>query len=739
MAYDSTVNGFPYFSQNDPQWNSQRYGGKNIGSSGCGPTSAAMILKSFGENVTPADTAELFVGYLGGYSTTSGPDVYPAMCNDYGLECKNTKSISEVVTALKNGIAVIANPQGPCDFTGGGHYIVLCGITSDGRIRVNDPNGNHYEMSKTKTWTSDYIANCCVYNGGKDGFWIITKSGKGSIGAAPTSSSSAAVRQYTNFPKYSLSDDAIIEIAKLITGEQGGDDVLASRQEATQIANLNEVTYGRSNTEKDILRTAHSGWYNEDSFERGYTQIAIDAVRFVLVEGKRVLPRYCTEHDYFPVDAAISGHWYNGSREDRSQYVKDKTIVSQNPSSFLNRAAKYTFYCFWGSQGDKDICGYYSKDYPKYKDDIPWSEGMDETATEEYLYSENSYTEENKEPTVVWNNRTKESMHPKLLNMPTVTPKDKLCMYVSGNDITDYMGNLSWKNTMLELATTVTFETAKTDTKYITGFIHSPQVGDIVQMVTNAEVFRGVILSVEDGDRSTNKYTAADLGWYMNKTKQTYQFKNVTAKAAISELCADLSIPIAAIPNLDTNINQIYFDKTISDILSDILEQCGVDYNFDFVPTGIRIYKIGEYAAYPEFRIAPNLPQDYSPDHRGNVSHSTSMEDMRNSVKVTAEKDNVYKELAVKQNRELINKYGFLQEIVKIDEETENAQTVADETLKENASLNETYSFEIIEKYDSYTRAGETISIDQIKYVIESTNHSYENGWHKNKMDIRRL
>lgn len=48
MQYDGTVNGFPYFSQNDDRWNGIRYGGGNIGTSGCGPTAAAMIVKSYG-------------------------------------------------------------------------------------------------------------------------------------------------------------------------------------------------------------------------------------------------------------------------------------------------------------------------------------------------------------------------------------------------------------------------------------------------------------------------------------------------------------------------------------------------------------------------------------------------------------------------------------------------------------------------------------------------------------------
>ena len=153
----------------------------------------------------------------------------------------------------------------------------------------------------------------------------------------------------------------------------------------------------------------------------------------------------------------------------------------------------------------------------------------------------------------------------------------------------------------------------------------------------------------------------------------------------------------------------------------------------------MRIYKIGDLTAYPEFQVASNVRQGYSIDYRGNVSHSTSIEDMYNSIKITSEKDNVYKELMVLQNRDLIDKYGFLQKIVKIDTEKENADTVAKRELNENAKVNETFSFEIVEKYDSYTRAGEVISVDGVKYAIESTSHSYKDGWHFDKLELSKL
>lgn len=238
---------------------------------------------------------------------------------------------------------------------------------------------------------------------------------------------------------------------------------------------------------------------------------------------------------------------------------------------------------------------------------------------------------------------------------------------------------------------------------------------------------------------SSNSVCTVIDGSICSSTIYTYQFKNISAADAIKEICNDLSISIAMLLELTTKIKQIYFDKTVSDIIQDILERCSGDYNFDFVPEGLRIYKIGDLVAYPEFRAASNVRQAYAPDYKGEVSHSISIEEMHNSIKITSEKDSVYKEMMVLQNRELIDKYGFLQKIVKIDLEKENANNVTNRELAENGKPKESYSFEIVEKYDSYTRAGEVISVDGINYVIESTDHSYRDGWHFDKLELRKV
>lgn len=66
----------------------------------------------------------------------------------------------------------------------------------------------------------------------------------------------------------------------------------------------------------------------------------------------------------------------------------------------------------------------------------------------------------------------------------------------------------------------------------------------------------------------------------------------------------------------------------------------------------------GAIYAYPEFRITPNTHLIYSPTLKGSVSHSLSIEDMKNSVKVISESDKVYTVKAVAKDTDSIYKYG---------------------------------------------------------------------------------
>lgn len=144
----------PLFHQWDSRWGGNPYGRSGtISSSGCGPTSAAMILTGLQGNLSgidtnndgiadPAETAKYSVthGYrVEGQGTSWG--YFGDIASKAGLNCKQypVSQYQQVYDLLKQGKPVIAS-MGPGHFTKSGHFIVLASVLEDGRVKVNDPN-----------------------------------------------------------------------------------------------------------------------------------------------------------------------------------------------------------------------------------------------------------------------------------------------------------------------------------------------------------------------------------------------------------------------------------------------------------------------------------------------------------------------------------------------------------------------------------------------------------------------
>ena len=544
-------------------------------------------------------------------------------------------------------------------------------------------------------------------------------------------SSSGTTKEYTKFPTCSLSENAIHQLASVVTREQGGDDELANLQEASQMCNQLEVIKKRTLTESNLLWLINkSGWYADGYTGEKPTQSAISAVKRVMTEGKRVIPRYVVEHDCFPHDA-----WNTTYQTDRSKYKKHETKVNQRPRHKVGnkwfgfkKPVEYTFYCFMGSKGDRDIMGYFKEYYEKYKNDVPYGSSDDG--------SETSYGDsEEKEDTVEWKDRRSENIHPILTKIKPIKGDGNFDIYADDIKITPYISDVAWSNSIHQLATTLNFTIARNDMEYLKDLIYTPNNGSVIRIITDREIFTGMIIEIDDSDKNTVKVNSADLVWWLNKTKQTYQFKEITATECLKKICTDIQINMIEVPNLPETIKHIYFDKTISEIISDILAQCEGDFNYDFTPEGIRIYKIGSVTATPSFRLSDNMPYVNSVDYTSGKSHTISLENMRNSIKMTSYKDHTYKELVVKQDRDSINKYGFLQEIISTDDES-GAETEAVKQLAALNTVSEKCGFTVIENITDYTRAGMAVDYGGKRRIIKSTAHSIKNGIHYVQLEL---
>ena len=163
-----------YFSQYDSRWGGLMYGKTNtIAGAGCGPSSLAICISTLtNKTVTPPEVCAWSVK-TGHRCEGSGSyhSLIPDGAAHWGVPCRGIgQSKKQLVQALQNGKLVIAiMSQG--HFTRGGHFIVLRGITSQGKILVADCAS--YERSQ-KEWDINIFLNECNKGSAAGGpFWAL--------------------------------------------------------------------------------------------------------------------------------------------------------------------------------------------------------------------------------------------------------------------------------------------------------------------------------------------------------------------------------------------------------------------------------------------------------------------------------------------------------------------------------------------------------------------------------------
>ena len=135
--------GLTYYSQLDNRWKNQMYSSvgnstQTIGTSGCGPTSSAMVVSSIKGNITPNEMANLYIQY--GYRSANQGTYWSAFkwtADVFDIGYSECYKLDDAVAKLKDNNYIIAScNQGL--FTYGGHFIVLVGVEGD-YIKVYDP------------------------------------------------------------------------------------------------------------------------------------------------------------------------------------------------------------------------------------------------------------------------------------------------------------------------------------------------------------------------------------------------------------------------------------------------------------------------------------------------------------------------------------------------------------------------------------------------------------------------
>lgn len=137
------LDGLTYYNQLDERWANEMYGKTDtIGVAGCGPTALAIAISNLtGDETDPTEVAEW--SYDNGYvceGSGSYISLIPNAAEHFGLSVEKLgkSNADELKQHLEDGKMIIAI-MGAGHFTNTGHFIVLLGVTDDGKILVADP------------------------------------------------------------------------------------------------------------------------------------------------------------------------------------------------------------------------------------------------------------------------------------------------------------------------------------------------------------------------------------------------------------------------------------------------------------------------------------------------------------------------------------------------------------------------------------------------------------------------
>lgn len=168
-GYERPLEGpnLPRMYQTDPTWADISYGYNTIGGGGCGPSSFAMTVSGLtGKVYTPEDIVEIIKSLGNGiwyYKKGDGSyyTIFPKLCDYFDLQIDDALSTSEesIKEALNDGKIVIVSVTRGKVYTGEGHFIVIRGLTEDGKFLINDSAkyfdlNTGYEYSDLKPITS---------------------------------------------------------------------------------------------------------------------------------------------------------------------------------------------------------------------------------------------------------------------------------------------------------------------------------------------------------------------------------------------------------------------------------------------------------------------------------------------------------------------------------------------------------------------------------------------------------
>lgn len=133
-----TIDAVPHYHQSE--YPDIRYGNGTIATSGSSVAALAMVATYMTDHVyTPADIADYAVQYGGSHYKR-----LEKVSDLMQIPWKRALNVNEALKAVREGKVAIALMGARSVFPGGNHFVVLTGVTEDGKIWVLDPDDRDY-------------------------------------------------------------------------------------------------------------------------------------------------------------------------------------------------------------------------------------------------------------------------------------------------------------------------------------------------------------------------------------------------------------------------------------------------------------------------------------------------------------------------------------------------------------------------------------------------------------------
>lgn len=240
-----TIDAVPHYHQSE--YPDIRYGNGTIATSGSSVAALAMVATYMTDHVyTPADIADYAVQYGGSHYRR-----LEKVSDLMQIPWKRALNVNEALKAVREGKIAIALMGSRSVFPGGNHFIVLTGVTEDGKIWVLDPDDRDYSA-----WGVGELLENGFPDGkliaGYEGAWIYDKT---QMPEEPFIYEPEPAPEESRYPGLELTDAEIKLMADLIfmeaqsepfEGQQAVAEVIFNRLKSGNFqSSINSIIYAK--------------------------------------------------------------------------------------------------------------------------------------------------------------------------------------------------------------------------------------------------------------------------------------------------------------------------------------------------------------------------------------------------------------------------------------------------------------------------------------------------------------